>query len=128
MTAYSEGFTRIYMYAGGKVGSCDVTVYADLPGLVLPQKLTELEEEAFMGKNSFRYALLPDGLTTIGNRAFANNERLLFVYIPDTVDSFGGPDIFPEGVLPFSTKATMMQRIIASNTELIRSTCPDPLF
>ena len=54
VTAYSEGFTRIYMYAGGKVGSCDVTVYADLPGLVLPQNLMDWRKRR-------SWAILPSG-------------------------------------------------------------------
>ena len=63
-----------------------------------------------MGNSSFRYALLPDSLTAIGNRAFANNERLLFVNIPDNLAASAARIFSPRVWLPFSTKATMMQR------------------
>ena len=41
--------------------------------LQLPQRLTEIEEEAFYGDSSLDYVIVPEGVHRIGERAFANS-------------------------------------------------------
>ena len=59
---------------------CFVSAHACAEGLLtLPQDLTIIEEQAFMGDTAIRSVVLPEGVTTIRSRAFANSglERIL---------------------------------------------------
>jgi len=54
--------------------------------LVLPDALTVIEDQAFMGSGA-GHIVLPDGCTAIGERAFADCAELLTVYMPDSVQT-----------------------------------------
>ena len=56
--------------------------------LKLPEGLTVIEEESFMGDTSLESVVLPEGLETIGPRAFAESS-LIEINIPAGVTSLG---------------------------------------
>ena len=65
--------------------------------LILPEALTQIGEEAFMGLAA-EGVIVPEGCTRIGPRAFANCPSLIYVRIPASVkdniaeDAFDGSD------------------------------------
>lgn len=61
----------------------------ELSLLVLPEELTDVEEEAFLGDSSITHVILPDTALTIGPRAFDECPSLSLVAIPSTVTEFG---------------------------------------
>lgn len=63
--------------------------------LVLPQGLTVIEEEAFMGDTAITEIIISDGTTTIGNRAFSGCTGLAAITVPDSVVTIG-EDVFDE--------------------------------
>ena len=76
----------------------DIVLYAIWesmePDIVLPESLTEIGTEAFMGCG-FRFVKLSDNIVMIGNRAFTECGNLRYIYIPDktisiAVDAFNG--------------------------------------
>lgn len=56
--------------------------------LRLPEAVTAVEAEAFLGDTSLEEVLLPEGLTAIGDRAFAQSS-LTRVYLPESLTEFG---------------------------------------
>jgi len=65
------------------------------PDLILPEALTHIEEEAFMG-GTFKYPRLSENVVYIGKRAFADCVDLARIYIPEKTTQIE-PDAF-EGV------------------------------
>ncbi len=65
----------------GVSAGCSVIV-RELQSLTLPEALTEVESEAFMGIGA-EQIVLPEGCTTIGSRGFADCAALKLVYWPD---------------------------------------------
>ena len=53
----------------------------DVPDFILPNSLTEIHEEAFVG-GAFHFVQLPEGTVSIGKRAFADCPNLSSIYIP----------------------------------------------
>lgn len=64
--------------------------------LQLPNDLTTIEEEAFMGNSRITHVVIPDGTTSIGDRAFNSCGVLYSIEIPNSVTSFGD-DVFDVG-------------------------------
>lgn len=56
--------------------------------LLLPESVTALEEEAFLGDASILCVLIPESTQTIGARAFDDCPSLKLVYIPSSVTEF----------------------------------------
>jgi uncharacterized repeat protein (TIGR02543 family) len=65
------------------------------PDFVMPDFLTDIEEEAFMG-GAFTFVKLSDNTASIGARAFADCPNLAYIWMPSgvTVD----PTAIPENV------------------------------
>ena len=67
----------------------DTTLYAKWvqPDFVMPDFLTEIEEEAFAGC-AFTFVKLSENTAVVGPRAFADCPNLKYIYIPaeTTVD------------------------------------------
>ena len=62
---------------------------ASMEELKLPEGVTRIEEEAFMGDRSVTSIKLNDHIQAIGPRAFWNCEALQEIYIPDSVTQIG---------------------------------------
>ena len=64
--------------------------------LVLPEGLTVIDEEAFMGDTSITSVVLPDSLRVIGDRAFAGCTSLtLQVYSGSYAEAWAIENAFP---------------------------------
>ena len=57
--------------------------------LRLPESLTQIEAEAFMGDSGITDVVLPERLVSIGDRAFLDTPNLDRVYVPSSVTSIG---------------------------------------
>ncbi len=88
-TYYDEHITKIHIIDSAGEG-------AQLKRLTLPEDLTVIEEEAFMGDLSFDEVFVPDGCTSIASRAFADCTFMDTIYIPESV-TFIAEDAF-EGI------------------------------
>ena len=55
-----------------------------MSGLILPQGLTIIEEEAFCAVDC-QAVVIPEGCTDIGERAFAECANLIYIRIPSSV-------------------------------------------
>lgn len=64
--------------------------------VILPENLTEIEDEAFIG-TAISYVRLPEGITRIGSRAFADCPNLHRIYIPESCTSIAA-DVFTPGI------------------------------
>lgn len=85
ISAVAPGTAKVYASIPyGLTAECTVTVTDDMPLVSLPEDLTEIKDEAFMGSDISRVEI-PDGCTTIGSRAFAECGNLRYIYIPDSV-------------------------------------------
>jgi len=85
VTAVGPGTAEVTAYVPhGPSVTCTVTVNADMPLMTLPEDVTEIRDEAFVGAD-VRRVEIPDGCTTIGSRAFADCVDLRYVLIPDSV-------------------------------------------
>ena len=62
----------------------DIPSLGEMRCLHLPEKLTSIDDEAFMG-STVQAVIIPDGCVHIGDMAFANNPYLLYVAIPASV-------------------------------------------
>jgi hypothetical protein len=62
---------------------------ASMEELKLPEGVTRIEVEAFMGDRSVTSIKLNDHVQAIGPRAFWNCEALQEIYIPDSVTQIG---------------------------------------
>ena len=93
-----DGYSLVYFPIGKNVGETytvpstvttieanafysNTTMYAKISGIVIPESVTEI------GNNAFRYVplesvVLPDSLTTLGTYLFANNKVLTEITIP----------------------------------------------
>lgn len=60
--------------------------------LTLPDNLTDIEEEAFMGDESIGRVILPDGIRTIRSKAFASSS-VYEIYLPENL-TYIAPDAF----------------------------------
>ena len=58
--------------------------------LIIPDSLTSIGDNAFVGCNSLTSVTIPDSVTSIGGDAFAGCTGLTSVTIPDSVTSIGG--------------------------------------
>ena len=88
VTAIGKGRTIITATTedGGYEATCEVTVLLgsmDRPDFMLPEGLTQIEEEAFEGL-PMSVVKCPEGLTSIGQRAFADCKMLRQIYIPES--------------------------------------------
>ena len=70
----------------------DIPALMDLNVLAMPQQVTRIEEEAFMGAGC-EALIIPDGCEYIGPHAFANCNHLIYVRIPASVLEIS-PDAF----------------------------------
>ena len=88
--AHHTGSTEILAAAPGyEQAVCQVDVIAPEKmegGLLLPQALTQIDAEAFMG-GAFESVILPEGTLYIGERAFADCTLLRQIQIPASVES-----------------------------------------
>jgi len=57
--------------------------------LVIPDGITEIQEDLFSGCNSIVSVTIPDGVTSIGDSAFSGCDALATVAISDSVTSIG---------------------------------------
>ena len=80
----ADAETASYLPGENYTQDADVTLYAlwGNPDFVLPDGLTEIEEEAFAGAAA-RFVKLPDSLASVGPRAFAGCTELQYIVIPD---------------------------------------------
>jgi len=65
------------------------TTRQNLVGVVIPNSVTRIGDEAFRNLRSLTSITLPNGLTHIGNHAFAGAHGLTSVRIPDSVTHIG---------------------------------------
>ena len=59
----------------------DILALGTLNGLVLPDDLVSVQDEAFVN-GSFDYVIVPGSCTAIGKKAFVNCEQLIYVKMP----------------------------------------------
>ena len=57
--------------------------------LVIPDGITEIQEDLFSGCNSIVSVTIPDGVTSVGDSAFSGCDALATVAISDSVTSIG---------------------------------------
>ena len=69
--------------------------------LQLPEDLTVIDEQAFMGDHSITEVLVPDGVRTIGRNAFSGCTGLTSINLPERLLSIG------EGVFDGCTGLTI---------------------
>ncbi len=75
--------------------------------LVLPDALTQISDEAFMGDTGLEYVTIGSHVVSIGKNAFRNCANLVYIAIPDSVTQIGD-DAFsgcPELVICCSEKS-----------------------
>ena len=91
-------------YIDGNLNDLDVDIVSGVltvsgetakPDLILPNSLTYIGEEAFMG-GTFTYPMLSENVVYIGKKAFADCQNLARIYIPAETEEIE-PDAF-EGV------------------------------
>ncbi len=77
ITALAAGSTEISVTdSDGTATTYYVNVYEDVSVLVLPESLTEIDEEAFAGDESLQFAELDEAVASIGANAFQDSGLL----------------------------------------------------
>ena len=56
-----------------------------LGSIIIPDGVTSIGDEAFLGCSSLKSIVIPDSVTSIGERAFKSCESLESIVIPGTV-------------------------------------------
>lgn len=90
-----------------------------LSKVILPDGVTEVQEEAFMNSD-VEYVILPEDCKKIGKNAFSGCENLIYIYIPDSVTQIDIP-IFKDSekvIVQCNPGSYAMRRILDTGDKL----------